>query len=151
MQRLSIRRRLGQHWMYVVAVMVVVVAGFAVYRLQGIFASHDVTSTPSGAVNDIVPFNPKHVVMEVYGPPGSSADISYFDPDANVHAVNASLPWSVTLSTTLPTVSANLMARSNSERSSGHIGCRVTVNGTVREEKSADGVNAQTYCLVKSA
>lgn len=39
MQRFSIRRRLGQHWMYVVAVMVVVVAGFAVYRLQGIFAS----------------------------------------------------------------------------------------------------------------
>jgi hypothetical protein len=27
----------------------------------------------------------------------------------------------------------------------------VTVNGTVREEKSADGINAQTYCLVKSA
>jgi molybdopterin synthase catalytic subunit len=51
----------------------------------------------------------------------------------------------------LPTVSANLMARSDSERSSDHIGCRVTVNGTVREEQSADGVNAQTYCLVKSA
>jgi hypothetical protein len=31
------------------------------------------------------------------------------------------------------------------------IGCRVTVNGTVREEQSANGVNAQTYCLVKSA
>jgi molybdopterin synthase catalytic subunit len=43
------------------------------------------------------------------------------------------------------------MARSNSERGSDHIGCRVTVNGTVREEQSADGVNAQTYCLVKSA
>jgi hypothetical protein len=25
------------------------------------------------------------------------------------------------------------------------------VNGTVREEQSASGVNAQTYCLVKSA
>ena len=30
-------------------------------------------------------------------------------------------------------------------------GIRVTVNGTVREEQSANGVNAQTYCLVKSA
>ncbi|MDT7731082.1 MAG: hypothetical protein QOK45_1335, partial [Mycobacterium sp.] len=26
-----------------------------------------------------------------------------------------------------------------------------TVNGTVREEQSANGVDAQTYCLVKSA
>jgi hypothetical protein len=34
---------------------------------------------------------------------------------------------------------------------SNEIGCRVTVNGTVREEKTANGINAQTYCLVKSA
>ena len=88
MQRLSIRRRLGQHWMYVVAVMVVVVAGFAVYRLQGIFASHDVTSTPSGAVNDIVPFNPKHVVMEVYGPPGTVATVTYLDALSTNGAIN---------------------------------------------------------------
>ena len=46
-----------------------------------------------------------------------------------------------------PTVSANLMARTDGDQ----IGCRVTVNGTVREEQSADGVDAQTYCLVKSA
>jgi hypothetical protein len=82
MQRFSIRSRLGQHWMYVVAVVVVVVAGFAVYRLHGIFASQDVTSTPSGAVNDIVPFNPKHVVMEVFGPPGTVATVTYLDVNA---------------------------------------------------------------------
>ena len=67
--------------------------------------------------------------------------------EANVHLVTAPLPWSISLSTTLPTVSANLMARSDSDE----IGCRVTVNGVVREEKSANGVNAQTFCLVKSA
>jgi hypothetical protein len=37
--------------------------GFAVYRLNGTFGSHDVTSTPKGAAYDIVPFIPKHVVM----------------------------------------------------------------------------------------
>lgn len=114
------------------------------------FGSEDLNAN-AGAGIEIVQFNPKVVLYEVYGPPGTSADISYFDPDANVHSVNAPLPWSVTLSTTLPTVSANLMARSDSESSGDHIGCRVTVNGTVREEQSADGVNAQTYCLVKSA
>jgi len=34
---------------------------------------------------------------------------------------------------------------------SDQIGCRITVDGTVRDEKSTDGVNAQTFCLVKSA
>ena len=67
MQRVSIRRRLSQRWMLLVAVAVLAVAGFAVYRLHGIFACHDVTSTPSGSENDIVPFNPKHVVMEAFG------------------------------------------------------------------------------------
>ena len=31
------------------------------------------------------------------------------------------------------------------------INCRITVDGVVREEKQADGHNAQTFCLVKSA
>ena len=73
MQRFSIGRRLSQRWMLLVAVAVLALAGFTVYRLHGIFASHDVTSTPSGSENDIVPFNPKHVVMEVFGPPGTVA------------------------------------------------------------------------------
>ena len=68
--------------MVLVAGVVLLVAGFVVYRLHGIFASHDVTSTPSGSVNDIVPFNPKHVVIEVFGPPGTVATITYLDVDA---------------------------------------------------------------------
>ncbi len=101
----------------------------------------------AGAGIEIVQFNPKVMVYDVYGSPGTTAQISYFDPDANVHSITAPLPWSITLSTTLPTVSANLMAQTDGDQ----IGCRVTVNGTVREEQSANGVNAQTYCLVKSA
>jgi hypothetical protein len=110
------------------------------------FGSQDLNSG-AGAGIEIVQFNPKIMVYDVYGGPGTTAQISYFDTDANVHLLTASLPWSITLSTTLPTVSANLMAQTDGDQ----IGCRVTVNGTVREEQSANGVNAQTYCLVKSA
>lgn len=110
------------------------------------FASEDFNANAGKGI-EIVQFNPKVVVYDVYGPPGTSAQIGFFDPDANVHFVDTPLPWSVTLSTTLPAVSASLMARSDSDQ----IGCRVTVNGVVREEQSADGINAQTYCLVKSA
>ncbi|MHA3020502.1 MmpS family transport accessory protein [Mycobacterium sp. BMJ-28] len=133
-------------WIPVVLIVVLAVSGLVVSRLHKMFASEDLNAN-SGAGIEIVQFNPKVVVYDVYGAPGSTAQISYFDPDANVHSVTAPLPWSVTLSTTLPTVSANLMARTDGEQ----IGCRVTVNGTVREEQSADGISAQTYCLVKSA
>ena len=150
MKAIPVGRVVKRIWIPVVLIVVLAVSGLVVSRLHRMFASKDLNAGAGSGI-EIVQFNPKVLVYEVYGPPGSSAEISYFDPDANVHSVSAALPWSVTLSTTLPTVSANLMARSDSERSSDHIGCRVTVNGTVREEQSADGVNAQTYCLVKSA
>ena len=142
----TVRRALKHAWIPLVLVVVLAVSGLVVSRLHRMFGSEDLNAN-AGAGIEIVQFNPKVLVYEVYGPPGATAQISYFDPDANVHSLTAPLPWSVTLSTTLPTVSANLMARSDGNQ----IGCRVTVNDVVREEKSADGINAQTYCLVKSA
>ena len=146
MRRVPIGRAFKQLWIPLVLVVVLAISGLVVSRLHGMFASEDLNAN-AGAGIEIVQFNPKVMVYDVYGPPGTTAQISYFDPDANVHLVTVPLPRSVTLSTTLPTVSANLMARSDGDE----IGCRVTVNGVVREEKSANGVNAQTYCLVKSA
>jgi Mycobacterium membrane protein len=139
-------RVLKRIWIPLLLVVVLAVSGLVVSRLHKMFASQDLNAG-AGAGIEIVQFNPKIMVYDVYGAPGTSAQISYFDTDANVHLLTAPLPWSITLSTTLPTVSANLMARTDGDQ----IGCRVTVNGTVREEQSADGVNAQTYCLVKSA
>ncbi|MGW4096484.1 MULTISPECIES: MmpS family transport accessory protein [unclassified Mycobacterium] len=133
-------------WIPLVLVVVLAVSGLVVSRLHRMFGSEDLNAN-AGAGIEIVQFNPKVLVYDVYGPPGSTAQISYFDPDAKVHSVTTSLPWSVTLSTTLPTVSANLMALGDGSE----IGCRVTVNGAVREEQSANGIKPQTYCLVKSA
>ena len=139
-------RGLKKVWIPLVLVVVLAVSGLVVSRLHKMFASADLNAN-AGAGIEIVQFNPKILVYDVYGTPGTTAQISYFDADANVHLLNAPLPWSITLSTTLPSVSANLMAQADSNE----IGCRVTVNGTVREEKTANGINAQTYCLVKSA
>jgi Mycobacterium membrane protein len=133
-------------WIPVVLIIVLAVSGLVVSRLHKMFASEDLNAN-SGKGIEIVQFNPKILVYDVYGPPGTTARIGYFDPDANVHSIITPLPWTITLSTTLPTVSASLVAQGDNDQ----IGCRVTVDGTVREEKSADGINAQTFCLVKSA
>jgi Mycobacterium membrane protein len=138
---------LKRGWIPLVLVGVLAVSGLAVGRLHKVFASEDLNAN-AGAGIKIVQFNPKLVTYDVFGPEGSTAKIDYFDADANTHEIDAvPLPWSTTISTTLPAVSANIMAQADSDQ----IGCRITVDGVVREEKSSDGVNAQTFCLVKSA
>ena len=140
-------RGLVRHaWVPLVLVVVLAVSGLVVGRLHKIFASQDLNAN-AGAGIEIVQFNPKILVYDVFGPAGSAAKIDYFDADANTHEVNTALPWSTTISTTLPAVSANIMAQTDAS----HIGCKITVDGVLREQQSSNGHNAQTYCLVKSA
>ena len=57
------------------------------------------------------------------------------------------MPWELTLTTTAPAASPNIIAQSDGSS----ITCRITVDGVVKDERTSDGVNAQTFCLVKSA
>jgi Mycobacterium membrane protein len=133
--------------MLLVVVAVLAVAAFAVYRLHGIFGSHHTTSSASAISNDIVPFNPKHVVLEVFGPPGTVATINYLDVNAQPQCVDdTTLPWSCQITTTQPAVFANVVAQGDSDS----IGCRIIVDGVVKDERSVNNVNAYTYCLDKS-
>jgi hypothetical protein len=133
--------------MLLVAVAVVGAAGFGVYRLHGIFGSHNTTSTAGGFSNEIVPFNPKHLVLEVFGPPGTVASINYLDVNAQPQRViDTALPWSYDVTTTEPAVFANVVAQGNSDS----IGCRISIDGVVKDERTVNTVNAYTYCLDKS-
>lgn len=138
---------LRRGWMALVAVLVVATAGLAVYRLQGIFGSNINTATPGGGADEIVAFNPKSVVLEVFGEPGAVAAISYTDVGARPqHVENASLPWSYRDSTTTPAVIVNIMAQSDG----GSLGCRITIDGEVKAERVVDIPGAYTFCLDKS-
>jgi MmpS family membrane protein len=133
--------------MPLVAVFVVLVAGFAVYRLQAVFASQDVVSTPSAGANEIVPFNPKHVVLEVFGPPGTVATITYLDVNAQPQrADGVSLPWAYDATTTQPSVFVNVSAQGDSSS----LGCRIKIDDVVKDERTVNTLNAYTYCLDKS-
>jgi hypothetical protein len=133
--------------MVLVAVVVVALAGLAVYRLHGAFGSNKNSSRASGVSNEIVPFNPKSVVYEVFGAPGATATINYQDLHAAPQRVdNAPLPWSYTITTTDPAVIANLVAQGNGNT----LGCRIIVNGVVKDERTVNEMNAYTFCLDKS-
>lgn len=132
--------------MLLIALGVIAVAAFSVYRLHGAFGVLH-TGTPSALSNEIVPFNPKHVVLEVFGPPGTVASISYLDVHAQPQRVDdAPLPWSYDTTTTDPAVFVNVQAQGDSDS----IGCRITIDDVVKDERSVNTVNAYTYCLDKS-
>ena len=135
-------------WVALVIVLVVAVAAFCVTRLRTFFGYHDNRAIAGGIADDIKPFNPKHVVYEVYGAPGTVADINYLDINATPQRVsNVPLPWTLAVTTTLPSVSVNVVAQGDSDQ----IGCRIIVNDVVKDERSANEMNAQTFCIVKSA
>jgi hypothetical protein len=133
--------------MLLVAVVVVGVAAFGAYRLHGIFGSHNNTSTGSGIENDIIPFNPKNVIYEVFGAPGAVATINYLDVDAQPQRIDdASLPWKLEMTTTEPAVVANLLAQGNGNT----LGCRIIIDGEIKDERTVNEVSAYTFCLDKS-
>jgi hypothetical protein len=133
--------------MVLVAVLVLAITGFAIYRLHGIFGSHNNVSANSDPANEIVPFNPKVVVLEVFGAPGAVATINYLDVNAQPQQVkNAALPWSFTITSTEPAVVANVVAQGDGDT----LGCRITINGVVKDERTVHKVDAYTFCLDKS-
>jgi hypothetical protein len=134
-------------WIPIVMAIVVTVGAVAVSRLHGVFGSHQQISDVSNA-DAIVSFNPKRVVYEIFGPAGTTATIDYLDADAQPREIaHATVPWAFPIVTTLSAVVANVVAQGNSNS----LGCRIIVNGVVRDELMVNSHNAATTCLVKSA
>jgi Mycobacterium membrane protein len=130
-------------------VLVVIAAGgFAVSRLHGIFGSDKRPSYADTKINDSKPFNPKHLTYEVFGSPGTVANISYFDVNTEPqHIEGASLPWSLDFAMTETSAVGSVVAQGDSD----NIGCRIIVDGEVKTERISNQVNAFTSCLLKSA
>jgi Mycobacterium membrane protein len=145
---LAIFRVLRQLWIPLVILAVVVAGGFTVSRLHGIFGSEKQTSYSDTRVDNAKSFNPKHVGYEVFGAPGTVADISYFDVNGEPqHLKGAHLPWSLEFGITSATTVGNVMAQGDSDS----IGCRISVDGVVKAEKTTHETSAFTFCLLKAA
>ena len=135
-------------WIPLVVVVLVAIAGFAVYRLPGVFGTRGGAAAVGTRPDDIKPFNPKQVTLQVFGPAGTIADINYLDVDAAPQRVDGTrLPWTYSVATTAPAVSVNVVAQGDGEV----IGCRITVNGDIKAQRTVAGIHPQTFCLVKSA
>lgn len=148
MSKFSVGSLVRRRWTVIVAVLVVAAVAFSVYRLHGIYGSTNTVSRPAADALENTGYNPKHVLLEVFGSPGSVATINYLDENAQPQRVdNAPLPWSHTLTTDDPTLFADLRAQGDGDTTS----CRITANGVVKDERSTSNVNGYISCLDKSA
>ena len=134
-------------WLPLLIVAVVVVGAFAVVRVKSFFGANDTGVLTSPRLEDAKPFKPKVVKYEIFGS-ASQANVNYMDLSADPKRIdNAPLPWTLVLKTTAPSVFPNLSAQSDGD----YLGCRITIDDEVKDEKITTGVHALTFCLVKSA
>ncbi|MDT5045047.1 MAG: hypothetical protein QOG75_900 [Mycobacterium sp.] len=135
-------------WVVLVVSLAVVVAILVVTRLRGFFGSDLPASAGGGGADSIVAFNAKTVTYEIVGPQNASGAASYLDVDGTTHEEHfTTLPWSVTITTTDPSMFADVVAQADGTT----LGCRILVDGTLTAEQHASGRDAQVFCLDKAA
>ena len=124
---------LKRGWIPLVIVVVVAIAGLSVYRVHGVFGSNnEITRPGAGLAKDAKPFNPKVVTYEIFGPRAPWQPSTTSTSMRNRSEVkDTALPWSITLTTTAPAASANIVAQGDGDS----IGCRIIVNDKVKDEK----------------
>lgn len=139
-------RLIKRFWIPLTLVLVVAVGAYAITRVR---EGKDPGENSAGGSEITENFNPKHITYEITGS-GGTANINYLDENGQPNLVeNTRLPWSYTIVTTLPSMSANILAQG--DMSVSGLGCRVTVDDEVRDDRvSADSVKPFIYCLVKS-
>lgn len=133
-------------WLPLVTVVALGVGGLGVWKVHQMSEPGPVPSVLAAQAPE--QFTPKQLTYELFGSVGDGGILSYVDIDGHPHKVDlAELPWTHTETTTLTVVSGSMSAQVNG----GQVGCRMLVNGVVRDEQSSTHSEADVTCRVKSA
>ncbi|MGV0853144.1 MmpS family transport accessory protein [Mycolicibacterium phlei] len=140
---------LKRAWLPLVIAIVLVIGGFTISRLHSIFGSVNSLSYGDTKVDDATPINPKILRYEVFGPPGTVAQISYFDENGNPKFIeDVPLPWSVEFPITTAASVGSVAANGNSDS----LGCRILIDDVVKSESiKQHPVSTFTSCMLKAA
>lgn len=140
------RTVLARAWMPLVAVIAVGLGAVGMWNVHQFSAPPPVITVNGPAAPE--QSTPKYLTYEVFGSAGGGGMLVYLDIDGHPHQVDlTTLPWSHTETTTLTVVSGSVSAQVHG----GQVGCRMLVNGVVRDEQSDDHGDAHVMCRVKSA
>lgn len=142
------RKLLGKLWLPLVFV---VVGAFAAYGVATVRQASDDISNPPGKKSiphTVVQINPKNVTYEVFGALGDHGRVTYANLDSEPIEVSlASLPWSHSETTMSPAVTLSMVAQVDGDS----VGCRIMVDGEVRDEHVVNHASAAVACTVTAA
>lgn len=135
-------------WRPAVIVAVLVVVAYGVHTVRG---SNERISNPAATSTipaTVVEINPKNVTYEAYGTLGGAGKVVYANLDSQpVEVKLASLPWSVSETTMSPSATLSLVMQVDGDSA----GCRILVDGQVRDEHVVNHDNAAVSCTVTAA
>lgn len=140
------RTVLARVWMPLVAVVALCIGAIGMWKVHQFSAPPPVTTVNGPAAPE--QSTPKRLTYELFGSVGDGGILVYLDIDGHPHQVDLTiLPWSHTETTTLTVVSGSVSAQVHG----GQLGCRMLVNGLVRDQQSDTHGDAHVMCRVKSA
>ncbi len=136
-------------WIPLVVLIVVVAGGFTVSRLHGVFGSDDSLTYGDTADDSAATVDPKILRYEIFGPPGTVAQISFFNGNGDPQFLEGvPLPWSLEFPITGAAGVGSIAAQGDSES----LGCRIVVDGEIKAEETATHeASTFTACLLKAA
>ena len=139
---------LGKIWQPAVIVAVLVVVAYGVHTIRG---SNEGISHPAATKTipaTVVEINPKNVTYEAFGSLGGAGKVVYANLDSQPVEVRlASLPWSHSETTMSPSATLSLVMQVDGDSA----GCRILVDGQVRDEHVVNHDNAAVACTVTAA
>lgn len=140
------RSVLARIWMPLVAVVVVGVGLICMWKVHQFSEPEPVTTVNGPQAPE--QFNIKRLTYEVFGSVGKGGKLVYVDIEGHPHQVDVTtLPWSHTETTTLTVASGSISVHVHG----GQVGCRMLVDGVVRDEQFGNHQDADVECRVKSA
>lgn len=145
----AILKLLKKLWIPLVILIVLGAGGFTVSRLHGIFGSDNSIPYGDTATDEGPPVNPKYLRYEIFGPPGTVAQISFFNENGDPQFLEAvPLPWSLEFPITGAAGIGSIAAQGDSDS----LGCRILVDDVVKDEKIAEHeASTFTSCMLKAA
>jgi hypothetical protein len=147
-KRRSAAVKFSKLWLLAVVLVVAAVVGYGVKMVR--HSSEAISNPPimKSIPPTVVEINPKNVTYEVFGNLGTGGKVTYADLNSQPIAVTLeSLPWSYSATTTSPSASLSLV----SQVDGNSLGCRIIVDGQVRDEHSISHESAAVACTVTAA
>ena len=141
-------RIFGKLWLPAVVLGVIAIVGYGVNTVRHL--NEDITnpSSASAIPPTVVQINPKNVTYEVFGSLGGGGKVTYADLNSEpIEVTLSSLPWSYSETTMASSASLSLVAQVDGDS----VGCRILVNGQVRDEQSVSHEGAAVACTVTAA